>query len=151
MNKTILQNIQNKLSEVAELKYIDENWGQLDYYSQNMPVQWPCCLIGIDSISFSDIGQDRSKTPQNRQMAKVSAKITLANLKLTNTSLKASQLQKDQAWLIWDLAQKIHEKLHGFCPDENCSRMIRQTLQHNLRDDGVQEYSILYDFELSNV
>ncbi len=149
--KIILQNIQNRLSTVSELRYIDEDWGQLDYYSQNMPVQWPCCLIDISDIAFSNIGVDRTKTPINRQMAKVMAKITLANVKYGNTSLQAPQTQKDESWMIWELAQKIHEKLHGFKPNETSGGMIRKSLIRNLREDGVQEYQILYEFESQNI
>lgn len=149
--KNILQAIQNRLSEVTELKYIDEDWGQLDYYSQNMPVQWPCCLIDLNSLDYNNTGVDRFQTVRVRQMAKASVKITLANLKLSNTSFQAPQLQKDNAWLIWDLAQKVHEKLHGWNPEEKCSYLIRKNLQRNLREDGVQEYQILYDFEIKDI
>ncbi|WP_190304354.1 hypothetical protein, partial [Flavobacterium branchiophilum] len=99
--KQVLENILNKLSEVTELKYIDENWGQLDYYSPNMPVKWPCCLIDISDVNYSNLGVDRNAVPQNRQLGKATVKLTLANLKLTNTSMQAPQTQKDQAWLIW--------------------------------------------------
>ncbi|WP_163444440.1 hypothetical protein [Flavobacterium columnare] len=149
--KNILQAIQSRLTEVSELNYIDEDWGQLDYYSQNMPVQWPCCLIDINNLDYSNTGVDRFQTPRIRQMAKASVKITLANLKLTNTSFHAPQQQKNDAWLIWELTQKIHEKLHGWNPDENCSYLIRKNLQRNLREDGVQEYQIQYEFELKNI
>lgn len=112
--KTILQNIQNKLSEVTELKYIDEDWGQLNMYQP--PVKWPCCLIDISDVNYSNLGIDRSVVPQNRQLGKATVKLTLANLKLTNTSMQAPQTQKNQAWFIWDLAQKIHQKYTDLRP-----------------------------------
>ncbi len=149
--KTILKNIQEKLSEVTELKYIDENWGQLDYYSPNMPVKWPCCLIDINDVNFTNQGIDRTKEPNNRQIGKATIRLTLANLKLSNTSMQAPQTQKNQAWLIWDLAQKIHEKLHGFYPESNSSKMLRQSLRRSVRDDGVQEYFITYSVEFTNI
>ena len=148
--KVILQNIQNKLtSEVTDLKYVDEDWGQLNMYQP--PVKWPCCLIDITAINYTHLGIDRTKVPQTRQTGKIAVKLTLANLKLTNSSGMAPQSQKDQAWFIWDLADKIHEKLHGFCPGENCTKMMRSNLQRSVRDDGVQEYFITYNFEASNV
>lgn len=147
--KTLLHNIQVKLSEVKDLKYIDEDWGQLNYYQP--PVKWPCCLIDIANVNYSNLGVDRAQQPQNRQLGKISVKITLATLKLTNTSMQAPQVQKDQAWFIWDLAQTIHEKLHGFCPEANCSKMLRRSLERTQRDDGVQEYQIMYEFEANNI
>ena len=148
--KVILQNIQNKLtSEVTDLKYVDEDCGQLNMYQP--PVKWPCCLIDVTSINYTHLGIDRTKVPQTRQTGKIAVKLTLANLKLTNSSGMAPQSQKDQAWFIWDLADKIHEKLHGFSPGENCTKMMRSNLQRSVRDDGVQEYFITYNFEASNI
>ena len=110
--KTILQNIQTKLREVTELKHIDEDCGQLNIFQP--PVNWPCCLIDISTANYSNLGIDRNLQPINRQSGKFLIKLTLANLKLTNTSMNAPQSQKDQAWFIWDLAQKIHEKKLAF-------------------------------------
>ena len=149
--KQILINIQNRLAEISELRYIDEDWGQIDYYSPNMPVKWPCCLIDIQSGQFSNISKDATKRPKDRQNGLFSVKITLANMKLTNTSYLAPQTQKDNAWAIFDLVEKIHEKLHGFSPDNNCEKMLRSSFGRTQRDDGVQEYAVIYDFEAHNV
>lgn len=147
--KVILQNIQNKLTSVTDLNYVDEDCGQLNMYQP--PVKWPCCLIDITAINYTHLGIDRAKLPQTRQTGKIAVKLTLANLKLTNSSGMAPQSQKDQAWFIWDLANKVHEKLHGFSPGENCTKMMRSNLQRSVRDDGVQEYFITYNFEASNI
>ena len=45
--KNSLESIQQLLQAIEGLKYVDEDWGQLDYYSPNFPVQWPCVLIRI--------------------------------------------------------------------------------------------------------
>ncbi|MDO4763850.1 MAG: hypothetical protein Q4A00_05660 [Flavobacteriaceae bacterium] len=149
--KQILQNIQNHLAEISELRYIDEDWGQIDYYSPNMPVQWPCCLIDIQSGQFTNISKDISKHPNDRQNASFSVKITIANMKLSNTSFRVPQGQKDKAWEIFGLVENIHQKLHGFSPKENCSKMLRASFGRTQRDDGVQEYTIIYEFEAHNV
>lgn len=149
--KQILQNIQNQLSGIEELKYIDEDWGQLDYYSPNMPVKWPCCLIDIQSGQFTNVSKDFNKAPKDRQNGSFAIKITLANLKLSHTSLRAPQEQKNKAWKIFELIEKIHQKLHGFSPAENCSKMLRTSFSRVMRDDGVQEYNIIYEFEAHNI
>lgn len=149
--ETYLTNIQNKIAEIADLKYIDEDWGQLDYYSPNIPVKWPCCLIDMNNGDFSNIGQDLTKSPKNRQNGKLTVKLTFANMKLSNTSFKAPQSQKDKAWLIIGLIEEVHKKIHGFTPDANCSKMLRAGFAKVKRDDGVQEYSVYYTFEAMNV
>lgn len=149
--KQLLQNIQTRLAEIPELQYIDEDWGQIDYYSPNMPVKWPCCLIDIQSGQFSNISKDMSKHPKDRQNASFVVKISLANMRLTNTNYLAPKGQKDNAWAIFELVEKVHQKLHGFSPLENCSKMLRTSFGRTQRDDGVQEYAVMYEFEAHNV
>ena len=151
MEATFLKTIQDKLEEVAELKYIDEDWGQLDYYSPNFPVQWPCCLIDVTGAVFSNIGNDRAAKPQNRQQGTVNVSFTFANLKLTNTSLKAPQNQKKNAWKLYEIMQKAHEVLQGLRPDDYCGSLIRSGFRRIKRDDGVQQYQVIYTVGLSNV
>lgn len=151
MFKPLLIELQNRISAIAELKYTDENWGQIDYYSPNMPVQWPCALIDIQSAQFSNIGKDFSKNPQARQMGQVLIKITLANLKLSPTSARTTAVQKQEAWHVMDLLESIHQQLHDHSPLPNCSKLLRQSFQRIIRDDGVQEYAVYYACELANL
>ena len=147
----LLDSIKTKVAEITEIKYVDENWGQLDYYSAHPPTQWPCCLIDISDIQYSNIGKDYNKTPIQRQIGNCVIKITIANIKLTNTSQRAPMRQKQDAWKVWDLIEQVHQTLHGFVPVKNTSALIRQNLQRTLRDDGIQEYTITYQTETQNV
>ena len=52
--KQIFLSIQNKLSEISTLKYIDKDWGQLQY--DNPPVKSPCALIDLLNIDFKQKG-----------------------------------------------------------------------------------------------
>ena len=149
--KQLIENIQQRLTPIKELRYIDEDWGQLDYYSPNFPVQWPCVLIDISSANFSNIGMDKRAKPIQRQMGDVIFTFTIANLKLTNTSSKAPQLQKDNAWSIWDLVEQAHAELQGFSPGTNAGKLIRTSWNRIKRDDGVQEYNVMYSCSLNNV
>ena len=149
---TIIQNIQDKLTLVTGLNYVDEDWGQLDYYSPNFPVKWPCALIDVTGASFDNIGIDKTATPRNRQNSEDAIlSITVANLKLTNTSSMSPQPQKDQAWSIWTLIEDIHKELQGFNPEAYAGKLIRKSFARVKRDDGVQEYTIMYSFSLNNV
>ena len=139
----ILTAIQNQVATVTDLKHIDENWGQLDLYGPEIPVQWPCALIALSGGQFSNIGRDLKATPINRQEGTLSFEITVAKLKMTNTSYKATQLQKQQAFEIWKIIEKIHEVLHGWNP-AGIGQLTRTGLGSVRRDDGVQEIRITY-------
>jgi len=148
--KALLEKIQQQVSEIAELKYIDENWGQLDYYSPNMPVQFPCALIDVQQVQFSNLGRDMSKKPVQRQIGTIQIKITVANMRLSNSSMQAPRRQKEEVWAIWGITEKIHQQLHGVSLLPNVSALIRSSQSRTLRDDGVQEYEVYYSCEVQN-
>lgn len=149
--KTLLEKIQQKVSEIAELKHIDENWGQLDYYSPNMPVQYPCALIDVQQVQFTNLGKDITKKPLQRQIGTVQIKITVANMRLTNSSMQAPRRQKEEVWAIWGIIEKIHQQLHGVSLLPNVSPLIRTSQNRTLRDDGLQEYEVYYSCEIQNI
>ena len=148
--KALLEKIQQKVGEIAELKYIDENWGQLDYYSPNMPVQYPCALIDVQQVQYTNLGRDMSKKPVQRQIGQVSIKISIANMRLSNSSMQAPRRQKEEVWAIWGIIEKIHQQLHGVLLLPNVSALIRSSQSRTLRDDGVQEYEVYYSCEVQN-
>lgn len=149
--KEFLQNTQAKISEVSTIPYIDEDWGQLDDYSPNSPVIWPCCLIDMSNVDFSDLGIDKKAVPQNRQEATGLVTLTFAHLKITNTSFKAPQAQKDAAWSIHDIIEDAHAKVHGFAPVAGSGKLMRRSFKRVKRDDGIQQYQVVYSIGLHNV
>lgn len=149
--KAVLESIQKRLAVIPELKYIDEDWGQLDDYSPHPPTQFPLVLIDIGSLEFSHIGTDKKIVPQNRQMATGTIVISIANLRLTNTSFKAPKQQKNNVWDIWNIIECVHQQVHGFKPDCNSGAMMRTNLRRIKRDDGIQEYEATYTIGVTNV
>lgn len=147
----IIAAIQTQLATtVTDLKYVDENWGQLDLFGPEIPVQWPCSLIMLNSGVFSNLGTDVKAKPMNRQEGTISFEITFADLKLTNSSFKAPLLQKQKARSIWKLIEKAHENLHGWSPVPGTGKLIRTGVGSVRRDDGVQEIRVVYSIGVHN-
>lgn len=149
--KAFLETVQAKLAEISELKYIDEDWGQLDSYSPNPPAKFPCALIDITSMVYSNLGKDMSANPINRQITEGTITFIIANVKLSNTSQRAPQNQKNNAWGIWDIMEKIHQKVQGWKPTGDSGALIRTSHKRIRRDDGIQEYQITYSMSKTNV
>ena len=149
--KELLLNIQNQLSTIPEFKYVDEDWGQLDDYGPHAPVQWPCCLIDFSAATYTDIGVDKTAIPRNRQQANGSITFVFANLKTTNTSSKAPIAQKNNAWMLSEIIEETHKKIHGFRPGQNSGALTRVSFRRIKRDDGIQQYQVIYTFGLNNV
>jgi hypothetical protein len=151
MSKLVLKGIQDLIDTIPGIAYNDEDWGQLDDYSPHPPTQFPLTLIDIGNLQFTDIGKDRSATPQNRQMATGTVVISIANLRLTNSSARTPQAQKNKAWAIWDIVEAVHGKLHGVKVVGSAGAMMRTAMRKVKRDDGIQEYEVTYTIGMSNV
>ncbi|BFM42690.1 hypothetical protein CFS9_13310 [Flavobacterium sp. CFS9] len=149
--KAFLENVQAKMRNVSELKSIDEDWGQLDSYSPNPPAKFPCGLIDITNLIFSNIGKDNNANPIHRQTGEGTITFIIADLKLSNTSFHAPQSQKDNAWKIWEIIEKIHQEFHGWRPVELSGALMRTGLRRIRRDDGIQEYQVTYSIGFTNV
>lgn len=149
--KAFLQACQTQAATITEFKYVDEDWGQLDSYSPNPPAKFPCLLIDITSLTFSDLGQDKTATPVNRQVCSGTVTFIVADLKLSNTGQRAPQNQKDNAWKIWEIKEKLHQKVHGWRPIESSGKLMRTGSKRIRRDDGIQEYQITYSIGMTNV
>ncbi|WP_281233489.1 hypothetical protein [Flavobacterium gelatinilyticum] len=149
--KTFLESVQEKLSKVTALKYIDEDWGQLDSYSPNPPAKFPCALIDITSLDFTNLGKDNSASPVNRQTGEGTITFIVADLKLSNTSHLAPQSQKDNAWSIWTIMEDLHKEIHGWRPVNTSGALMRVRHRRIRRDDGIQEYQITYSIGFTNV
>lgn len=147
----ILTAIQDKIKTIPGINYTDENWGQIDYYSPSMPVKWPCCLVDLNDGQFSNFGRDLEKKPVQRQKGIFSLRLTLADLKLSNTSGMAPKTQQNNAWKIYGIMEDLHKALHGYSPSANCSKLLRRGFQKVMRDDGITEFQIIYEFEAQNV
>jgi hypothetical protein len=135
----LIQQFQTQLqTNVPKLLYIDEDWGQLDYYDKFPPVKFPCALIDIQNGQFSNDGE-------LRQRGVLTVVVKLYLLRLSNTSNGAPQGQKDNAKKGWKVYKDTNKALHGqnFL-SEGFGTPVRQSMQRIKRPDGVYERDIIY-------
>ena len=134
----LIQLIQDKLKgDLPELKYIDQDWGQMDFFP-NPPVKFPCALIDIQSAEYSNKGVFT-------QQGNLMVVIRVFDIKLSNSSNGAPQNQKDNAKKIWTLLRDINKALHcvNFLP-KDYGLMIRQQMRRTKRDDGCYLNELYY-------
>ncbi|WP_346236142.1 hypothetical protein ABDK00_016955 [Niabella insulamsoli] len=140
----LIKDIQNRLSaEIPALKYVDEDWGQLDDYSPNPPVKWPCALIDINHVLYSNAGR-------HSQLGEATITISVADIKLTNSSSKAPAGQKQKQTDYLQLIKSIHIALHGWHGHNHYSSLIRTIFKRVKRDDGVRQHLITYTCQIQD-
>jgi hypothetical protein len=141
--KNIIQQIQNKLTtDVKTLKYVDQDWGQMDFYTQP-PVKFPCALIDIQSAEYTNDGT-------LIQQGVATVVIRLFDLKLSNSSNGAPQLQKDNAKKIWQLLEDTNKALHGQPFLEGAGLLIRQQMRRTKRNDGCYQTELYYTVQFTD-
>lgn len=128
-----------QLKTVPELRYISEDWGQLDYYDQP-PVQFPCALVECEDIRFTN-------NSLNTQSAEATLSISISDLRLLNTS--ANSPDADTAFDIFELLGKVNMALHGL-KSATFSPLTRTGIARVRRDDAIREFRISYRFAYSD-
>jgi len=142
--KQLINLIKFRLQEkVPALKYIDEDWGQLDYYNPNQPVKWPCVLIDVNQVAWTNEGQ-------HVQLGNASVSIRVADMRLSNSNIKAPQAQRTRAEGILDLLTCVHAALHGWTGDNMNSPLTRLTTRKVNRDDGIREFEVIYVSQITD-
>ncbi len=131
--KQIFLDIQTKLSGITELKHIDKNWGQLQY--EQPPVKFPCALLDIANVNYSQMGK-------LAQLAEGDIEITVANLRLTNTSYRNPN--RDDAYAVFDIMDDIHQLLQGWSNNGTIGRLVRTNLKKIATDKDFEIYSLTY-------
>ena len=141
--EVILSKIQDRLSaEVKELKYIDEDWGQMDVMQP--PVKYPACIIDIPEGNYTNSGE-------LVQQGTLTVVVKCYNLKLTNSSHAAPQRQKDYNKQFWELQKKINKVLHGVdFIGNNYGVLIRNIFRKPKREDGLSTFEIYYTIQLTD-
>ena len=139
--KKLISDILTRLSGITQLKYIDQDWGQLDYYSPNQPVKWPCAIVEILQVPWVNQG-----THLQDGLANVSVRV--ADMRLSNTNVKAPSNQTSAAGSIFDLMDSVHKKLHGWTADSANGPMTRILTRRVNRDDGIREFEMIYSAQM---
>jgi hypothetical protein len=119
------------------LKYVSHDWGQLDYYAENAPVKWPCALIDIAQVQYSNAAE-------GEQHAVYTLLVRIAALPLGNVSGAAPEAMKQLATQWWQLPQQVHQALHGHVAHDACTPLVRTTGRRLRRDDGVMLWEVTY-------
>lgn len=142
--KQLLSSVLTQIQEtVPALKYVDENWGQLDYYGERPPVKFPCALVDIGSAQWQDTGT-------LAQIGIVQVRVVVATMKLTNTSGKAPQAQKDKAFEFFETLQNIHKALHGYQPAPHCGIITRRSCELLQNDLGIKMYELRFAVQIND-
>ena len=132
--KQIFLAIQDRLSTlVPALRYIDKNWNQLNLTQP--PVQWPCCLIDLDNIDYS-------QTSSSDRLADATISLTIATQHTVRSSAKAPS--KSDAYDILDVLESVMGALEGWRVPDTTQALTRTRLQKAYSDQSYYVYTLTF-------
>jgi hypothetical protein len=127
-------------SKMSVLKYVDENWGQLDDYTER-PVRFPCALIDMSVDSWRNLGN-------SVQDGEVTVNITVAVNRL-KPKLPTDSVQ-NIPFEIYGIMDAVFAALHGWCPVQNTGKLTRTATGSIQTRDGVKSCTLAFRLRLQD-
>lgn len=125
--------IQEKIkNDVAEIRWIDQDFGQLEDYEVRPPVSFPCVLIDFNETSYEEMNQ-------RRQQANITFTLRLGFPAFSYAANTAPQSVKELALQYYELEQRLFESIQGFDAGgiiQGCTR--QSTITEGRKDDNLR-------------
>jgi hypothetical protein len=132
------------LAEVPEVKWIDQDLGQLEFYDRERPpVLFPAVLIDIPSATYSDAGQ-------YSQLAETTLEIRLAVAAYKQASHVHSLQHREKALEYYNIEHKLNQVLHGWSNSQFFSSLSRTGSITERREDNIRVRSLRYALTFSD-
>lgn len=130
--------VQDRLLELhpENIAYLAEDWGQLDFYNERPPVNFPCVLLDIEEAQYSDL---------TRKAQRGDAILTLRVAHYDPVNISATAPDRERAFRIFALMRMIYARLQGLS-GEDFSGLTRTSLRRVKREDAIREYVMQFRF-----
>lgn len=142
--RQVIQGIQERLAkQVPALRYVDQDWGQMDFFAPP-PVKFPCALIDIQSAQYTNNGD-------LVQQGTLTVVVRMFDMRLSNSSQKAPDRQKENVMLIWQLIGDVNKALHGqrFL-GVGYGVPMRWQMRRVKREDGCYQTELYYTIQFTD-
>jgi hypothetical protein len=130
--------------KVPQIKWIDQDFGQLENYKDGMrpAVNFPCVLIDFTGWDFEDLGR-RCQLGQGQIIARV------AYAPYNSSSSNTPTSQKEKALTAYEIEQKVFVALHGWV-FEPFSALIRKSANTEKREDPIRVRELVFQSSLKD-
>jgi hypothetical protein len=131
-NANLLERLIERLTnDVPELRFIGQDIGQLEHYEIRPPVTFPCLLIDLEGVNFTDTGN------HNSQLAEGVVSFRLGLIKYTDINNITPAQYRVSAYSYYELEDKLSSVLHGWAP-LGFNRLLRRSWSTERREDDLR-------------
>lgn len=133
MLKKIIEELFQDLSSIEGIRYVAEDWGQLDY--EQPPVQWPCALVDMQDVRYSQTGM-------GGLLADCTFTVQLTDQAPQRVSSRASDTQKERSLQIFGIIDRVIQDIHAKDSAEHSPFMLEGMQRVNLPE--LQSYVLTF-------
>jgi len=123
--------VQKIKTDVPEIRFIEQDMGQLENYEMRPAVAWPCALIDIEEWKYSDAQNELS------QIGEGIVSIRLGLVKYTDTNSLTTANMREKALHYYELENTFVKALHGWNP-ASFGKLLRRAAGTERRDDDIR-------------
>jgi hypothetical protein len=118
---------------IPAIRYISQDYGQLDFYDDTPPVSWPCLLVDINNANYSQGGH-------NLQLVEASVTLRLAHTSYSDISNLPPAQVLELGLKHLELEQQVITALHNWQPaHEELGSLTMESVASAKRDDNIRE------------
>lgn len=122
---------------VPELVWIDQDTGQLEYYTLRPGLDFPAVLIDVSYPQCENIGSGGS------QRCTAEIKLRVVFEVWSESNMGAPETVRELALSFYDVLSRIKENLHN-CKLETGETLYRTSVLPEKREDGLKVFNITF-------
>lgn len=135
----LLVSMMKRIDEmVPEIRWIDQDFGQLEHYEERPPVAFPCVLIDFNQTSYD---QELMQV----QMGTLNINIRLAFAPFSNSSSITPDFVQSKALQYYDIEMRLYQALQGWNPESDiCQPLVRISASNERREDPLRVRTLVF-------
>lgn len=138
-NGQLFTAIQDRLvAKATSLKWVDQNFKQLENYHVKPPVLFPCALIDLTGFSFEDM-------PDGAQKGSGRVVISVGTTPFTSSNMVTPTPQKEKALEFYELEWEIKNVLHNWTPVPGMEKLTARNMDGQEREDTIRERVVVFE------
>jgi hypothetical protein len=133
--------IQDRLKEKLipdSLRWVDQNFGQLENYDVKPAVNFPCALIDLTGFSFDDM-------PNGVQTGIGRVVISIGTAPFSNSNMATNTSYREKALAYYEIEYAVHKALHNWTPVQGMKKLTRRTMDKQEREDAIRERVVIFE------
>ncbi|MBS0647376.1 MAG: hypothetical protein JSR97_12425 [Verrucomicrobia bacterium] len=134
--------------KAPSLRFIAQDIGQLEHYEIRPAVSWPCCLMDIEQLQYSDVNDS------NLQLAQGSVSLRIGMVKYTDSNNLVPTNVMENALKYYEVENEVFAALHGWKPQGFGAMLRRSTVTERREDDirvRVMHFAISFTDESAKI